>query len=117
MQRELLIIHDQHRNAGIIVDIVNDTLNLVPVTASNAASDAGRNAHDVIIIEYGIDPQQVERLPQIVVGGQIKRPINRGGKLRKQITDFQLLALVSKIWMLPIHSVTGSFALWRHFST
>lgn len=26
MQRELLIIHDQHRNAGIIVDIVNDTL-------------------------------------------------------------------------------------------
>lgn len=90
---QLLIIHDQHRNAGIIVDIVNDALNLVPVTASNAASDAGRNAHNVIIIEYGVDPQQVERLPQIVVGSQIKRPINRGGELRKQITDFQLLAL------------------------
>ena len=93
MQRELLIIHDQHRNAGIIVDIVNDTLNLVPVTASNATSDAGRDTHDVIIIEYGIDPQQVERLPQIVVGGQIKRPINWGGELCKQITDFQILAL------------------------
>ena len=78
MQRELLIIHDQHRNAGIIVDIVNDALNLAPVTASNAASDAGRNAHNVIIIEYGVDPQQVERLPQIVIGSQIKRPINRG---------------------------------------
>lgn len=117
MQRELLIIHDQQRNAGIIVDIVNNTLNLVPVTASNATSDAGRNAYDVEVIEYGIDPQQVERLPQIVVCRQIKRPINRGGELRKQITDFQLLRFVSKIWMLPIHSVTGSFALWRHFST
>ena len=78
IQRELLIIHDQHRNAGIIVDIVNDALNSFPVTASNAASNAGRDTHDVIIIEYGIDPQQVERLPQIVVGGQIKRPINWG---------------------------------------
>lgn len=45
---QLLIIHDQHRNAGIVVDIVNDALNLVPVTASNAASNAGRDTHDVI---------------------------------------------------------------------
>ena len=40
MQRELLIIHDQQRNAGIIVDIVNNTLNLVPVTANHRKADS-----------------------------------------------------------------------------
>ena len=32
-------------------------------SATDAAPDAGRNCHNVIIIEYSIDPQQVERLP------------------------------------------------------
>lgn len=57
MQRELLIIHDQQRNAGIVVDIVNDALNSFPVTASNATSDAGWYTHNAVVVEYGIDPQ------------------------------------------------------------
>ena len=69
---------------------MNDVLNLIPVTAGDAAPDAGRNCHNVIIIEYSIDPQQIESSPQIAVSGQ--RSINRGWILRKQIADFQPFA-------------------------
>ena len=52
-----------------------DVLNFIPVTAGDAAPDAGRNCHNVIIIEYSIDPQQIESSPQIAVSGQ--RSISR----------------------------------------